>query len=147
MEFALVKTNLVENVIVADQEFADSIKADWDAVVAIPEGNPSGVGIGWTYKSKKFTAPVVESLPEVVLPVNTKISVGAFFDRFGDQKYPILASDSLLVQALIKDCSVRKFIDLADPQLKTGLGLIVSAGFTIDVDAILTTPVGPTEGV
>ena len=36
-----------------------------------------------------------------------RIYVGAFFDRFGDQKIGILASEDAVVQALIKDASVR----------------------------------------
>lgn len=69
------------------------------------------------------------------------ISVGAFFDRFGVHKYPILASSDPGVQALIKDCTVRSFIDLTRPDLPLGLGIITAAGFAIDTDAILTNPI------
>lgn len=69
------------------------------------------------------------------------ISVGAFFDRFGVHKYPILASTDPGVQALIKDCTVRSFIDLTRPDLPLGLGIITTAGFAIDTNAILTNPI------
>lgn len=69
------------------------------------------------------------------------ISVGAFFDRFGVHKYPILASTDPGVQALIKDCTVRSFIDLSRPDLPLGLGIITTAGFAINTDAILTNPI------
>ena len=53
MDYALIKNGTVQNVIVADQAFADSIASEWDAVV------PSeGVGIGWTYADGVFTAPI-----------------------------------------------------------------------------------------
>ena len=69
------------------------------------------------------------------------ISVGAFFDRFGAQKYPILASSDLMVQALIKDCTVRTFIDLDRADLPMGLQMLVQAGFAIDPEAVLTAPI------
>jgi hypothetical protein len=71
-------------------------------------------------------------------PEIRRITVGAFFDRFGDQKYPILASSDLGVQAVIKDASVRSFIDLDSAQLLSGLNMIVQAGFDIDPDAIVS---------
>lgn len=79
----------------------------------------------------------------ITLPQNrpAHISVGAFFDRFGVHKYPILASTDLGVQALIKDCTVRSYIDLNRSDLPVGLGIITAAGFAIDTEAILTNPI------
>ena len=74
-------------------------------------------------------------------PEPRHISVGAFFDRFGAQKYPILASHELMVQALIKDCTVRSYIDLDRADLPGGLQMLVQAGFTIDPEAVLTAPI------
>lgn len=80
-------------------------------------------------------------MPDIIFPKEAPaprhISVGAFYDRFGDQKYPILASADPTVQALIRDVSVRRFIDLDRPDLLQGLQLIVNAGFTIDPQAIV----------
>ena len=73
------------------------------------------------------------------------ISVGAFFDRFGAQKYPILASSEPMVQALIKDCTVRTFIDLDRADLSTGLQMLVQAGFAISPEAVLTAPIADNE--
>lgn len=78
-------------------------------------------------------------------PEPRHIYVGAFFDRFGAQKYPILASPDLMVQALIKDCTVRTFIDLDRADLPVGLQMIVSAGFAIDPKAVLTAPIQDNE--
>ena len=78
--------------------------------------------------------------PEAPMPTPAlrHISVGAFFDRFGAQKYPILASSEPMVQALIKDCTVRTFIDLDRADLPMGLQMLVQAGFAIDPEAVLT---------
>lgn len=78
-------------------------------------------------------------------PIVRHISVGAFYDRFGDQKWPILSSTDLAVQGLIKDTQVRKWIDLDSPQLPAGLDMLISAGFAIDKDAILNASIQPNE--
>lgn len=76
MNYALIKTGIVANIIVADAAFAEAIATDWDAVVLMPEG----AGIGWGWNGKKFknlnlptTAPV-DSRPIVVV---TSITVDA----------------------------------------------------------------------
>lgn len=91
---------------------------------------------------------VILSAPEYIAPsapVLRHISRGAFFDRFGAQKYPILASTDAIVKALITDTSVRAYIDLDRADLPTGLAMIVSAGYAIDTTAILSAPVLDSE--
>lgn len=73
------------------------------------------------------------------------IAVGSFFDRFGAEKYPILASSDALVQALVKDCTVRAYIDLDSAQLPAGLDMLVAAGFAIDPAAIISRAVADSE--
>ena len=78
-------------------------------------------------------------------PANWRIYVGAFFDRFGADKIAVLASDHPVVQALIKDASVRQYIGLLErkAELTQMLGLLQSLvpGVSLDVTAILeTTP-------
>lgn len=73
------------------------------------------------------------------------ITVGAFFDRLGSNKWSILSDTNPQIQALIKDCSVRKYINLEDAQLQVGLNLIVSAGYSLDVDSILNSEITPME--
>jgi len=89
--------------------------------------------------------PTPTPQPEPLAPEIRHITVGAFFDRFGDQKWPILADTNAGVQALIKDASVRAYINLDDSQVRTGLEMVVAAGHTIDVDAIITAPIQPEE--
>jgi hypothetical protein len=107
----------VINTIVAAPEFMAQ---------AYPEGN---------YREVAEPAP-----PEL-----RHITVGAFFDRFGDQKWPILADTNASVQALIKDASVRKWINLDDPQVLTGLQMVQAAGHNIDPEAIINAPIQPDE--
>lgn len=85
------------------------------------------------------------SLIYVQPKAENKISIGAFYDRFGDQKWPILSSTDPAVQGLIKDTQVRKWIDLDNAQLPAALDMLIAKGFVIDKDAILTAPVQPDE--
>jgi hypothetical protein len=57
MQYALINNNLVENVADADQAWADSVAADWQAVVNVTNENPQP-GIGWGYVNGQFVAPV-----------------------------------------------------------------------------------------
>lgn len=69
------------------------------------------------------------------------IYVGPFYDRFGDQKIPILTSSDLTVQAIVKDTQVRKYIDLKRADVASAIDALIAKGFTLDKTAILTTPV------
>ena len=63
---------------------------------------------------------VIRELKRDPLPLQPEprhISVGAFFDRFGPAKWAILADGAFAVQAVVKDTSVRKYIDLDNPDL------------------------------
>lgn len=69
------------------------------------------------------------------------ISVGAFFDRFGLQKWDILADQSPIVQAVVKDASVRRYIDLGNSHLPSGLQKLQQAGHQLDVTSILNSSI------
>lgn len=73
------------------------------------------------------------------------ISVGAFFDRFGPLKWAILADTNPRVQAVVKDASVRSYIDIDNADLPAGLALIQAAGHALDAAAIIDAPVGAGE--
>lgn len=88
----------------------------------------------------KFSRPVT-----LVAAASRLVSVGSFFDRFGADKWQLLADQNPLVQALVKDCSVRRFIDLDRPDLRQALQLLVSAGHAIDPEQILGAPIEPGE--
>ena len=80
-------------------------------------------------------APVAPAAPP------RHISVGAFFDRFGPAKWAILADATPTVAAVVKDASVRKYIDLDSADLPAGIALLQQAGHDVDVQAIITAPV------
>ena len=136
MLYALIQDGAVKNIIAADAAFADAIRPQWQALV--PAGNAC---IGWAWDGTSLLPPVAPALP----PAPRHISVGAFFDRFGALKWAILAAASPLVQAIVKDASVRKYIDLGSPDLPAGLALLVAAGHAIDGDAVIDAPVQPGE--
>lgn len=119
----------------------DPIPRNWTHI-APPDGPGYHIfdGVKW------FTRDEYPYLPQTKLePEKRHITVGAFFDRFGDQKWQILSSDNPLVSALIQDCSVRKYIDLDHPSLETGMDILVDAGFTIDPEAVLGNPIEDIE--
>lgn len=120
MRYEILDNGLVVNTIVASSEFM---------VVQYPEGN---------YREVDEPEPV--QTPEL-----RHISVGAFYDRFGAAKYAILADTNPMVQALIKDVSVRQYIDLDRADLPVGLQMLVDAGHAIDVDAVVSAPIQPEE--
>ena len=87
--------------------------------------------------------PEAPEQPVVVDPALWRIDVGSFFDRFGDAKLAILASENAVVRAMITDASVRKYISLIErkDELTQMLGLLQSLvpGIGLDVTAILET--------
>lgn len=85
--------------------------------------------------------------PEPIVPGPSPrlVTVGAFFDRFGPLKYAILASDEPAVRALVKDCEVRRFIDLDNEALPAGLALLQATGFAIDATSIVQAEIRPDE--
>ena len=91
---------------------------------------------------------VINELPEYVpeqQPPKKWMAVGSFFDRFGMYKLAILQSEDPLVKAIVLDSSVRKYINLENPLVAQGLGVLVAKGFEVDVQAILETPISAEE--
>lgn len=87
-----------------------------------------------------------EHLPLVEAPVKIegakwRIHVGAFFDRFAEHKVAILADPDPLVQAVIKDASVRQYIALSERRddLLQALLLLNAKGHALDPVAVLDT--------
>ncbi len=125
MRYEILENNQVINTIEADEAFMSA------------QFQPG------TYRLAEVQ---IQPTVEPVAPVEPRnISVGSFFDRFGTNKWAILADTNPMVQALVKDCSVRKYINLDDPQLEAGLNMLVTAGHAIDVQGIITSAVQPNE--
>jgi len=72
-------------------------------------------------------------------PARWRIYVGSFFDRFGASKLAILSDPDPVVQAVIKDASVRNYIDLLGrrDELLQVIGLLNLKGHAVDATAVL----------
>lgn len=117
-----------DNICFAESEVLGEIQqAD---MVPLTNEEPSPLGKRWTLGGWEAVVPEP-------MPVVRHISVGAFFDRFGAAKYAILADQNPIAQALVKDASVRKYIDLTRPDLPYGLQMLVDIGHNIDIQAII----------
>ena len=64
MDYALIKSGTVQNVIVATPEFIASIASDWDHIEPVRDG----AGIGWGWNGEAFIAPEPEHAPEMPAP-------------------------------------------------------------------------------
>lgn len=80
MNYALIKNNLVEAIIVADSEFAASITSQWDAVVLVT----GDAGVGWSYIGGIFIAPpvVIPPPPDPIPEPPRYLSKLGFRNRF-----------------------------------------------------------------
>ena len=96
--------------------------------------------LGKTYDRASGLFVATEPAPEP-----RHITVGALYDRFGSAKWGILADQSSMVQAVIKNASVRKYIDLDNPDLPQGLAIVQGAGHQIDPASIISAPVQANE--
>lgn len=126
-----------DSIVVAVAETAGAIEAPHMIAIASLDQNL----LGKKYENGQFIA-----LPEPPAPPEQRfIFVGSFFDRFGTHKWPILADANPMVQALVKDCQVRRYIDLDNPELPSGLGMLVQAGHAIAPNAVINAPITESE--
>ena len=88
----------------------------------------------------------IDPLPD---PAAWLIDIGPFFDRFGVAKIPTLASADATVQAIVKDCQARKWIDLQRVDVAQGLDTLIAKALIDEPlkSAILSTPVAPEENL
>lgn len=72
-------------------------------------------------------------------PAKWRIWVGSFFDRFGSAKIGILSDADPVVQAIVKDASVRRYIDLIErrDELAQAIDLLQVKGHAVDHAMIL----------
>lgn len=110
-----------------------------ETTVAPPDA-PLPQGCAWNFTGYEWQAHELNPAHHVLpaLPASPRhISVGALFDRFGAEKWAILADTAPMVQALVRDCSARRYIDLDRPDLVQALQLLVQAGHAVDAETIL----------
>ena len=158
MQYALVKNGKVQNVIVADHQFIQSIAAEWDRIEALDtlaEQNLN-IGIDWSWDSVTgFTppvVPVVEVSPQAA--PKRQITQLAFLNRFTDAEAIAidLASQGTTVEAAAmrryqKKVDAATYIDLSRQDTRDGVLALESIGLLAAGRAteILDAPVQPEE--
>jgi hypothetical protein len=111
--------------------------------------HPNWTGYSWIDRPYVTPVPPTEPVPEVDA-TEWLIDIGAFFDRFGTEKMNVLTSANVVVQAIIRDVSVRKWVDLKRTDVAQALAVIGSIIATVTPalrTAILTTPAAPLENL
>ena len=125
-------------------------------IVTLPDGSTNTIVADEAFVDQHYPGqwqllPEPESAPEPADPTEWLIDVGPFFDRFGPAKMAVLAHPDALVQALVKDLQVRKWIDLKRADVGQGIDLLISKSIPgLDAalkSAILNTPVQPVENL
>ena len=89
--------------------------------------------------------------PEPTAPVwQWYIDIGSLFDRFGSVKIQVLTCSDVVVQAILKDIQVRKWIDLKLPEVAQSLVYVKTKVPEVTEelqDYILNTPVADSENL
>ena len=149
MQYALIESGRVINVIEADAAFIEILPGTWAPA--------QGAGIGWHYDGEAFTAPVPESPPAQ----DTRITRLAFRKRFTQAEKvaleiaalddpsatPAQRAQAAALRAYLKDVDAATFIDLADAHVAAGVQTLEAAGLLAAGRAaeIINAPVTPDE--
>ncbi len=149
MQYALIESGRVANVIEADAAFIEALPGTWAPA--------QGAGIGWHYDGEAFTAPVPESPPAQ----DTRITRLAFRKRLTQAEKvaleiaalddpsatPAQRAQAAALRAYLKDVDAATFIDLADAHVAAGVQTLEAAGLLAAGRAaeIVTAPVTPDE--
>ncbi len=138
MRIALIRNGIVENVIEADMDFAQTL--GFDAAV---EDTDTAVGIGWGYMNGAFVAPPAPPV-ETPAPV-TNMSRLDFLKRFtSDERIAIRASTDPVILDAQEMLGLAEFIDVSDPYTVQYVNYLASNGFiTQDRVAQILAPVTP----
>ena len=102
---------------------------------------------GYKWIDLPYAAPVIDEPVTPEKPYKWHLDVGAFFDRFADVKIAVLTSESATAQAIIRDCQVRKWIDVKAESTEQGIAELVRLGLVSEslAASILGTPAAPSE--
>lgn len=153
MQYALVKENKVENVIVADEDYIDSIESEFQHIEAIDTLIEQNLTIsrGWGWSPQDgFIEPAA---PEPVIEPK-KITRLAFLSRFTDAE--AIALDLASIGATVEAASIRRymqkvnaatFIDLGRADTISGVNQLEAVGLIGSgrANVILTAPITDLE--
>lgn len=151
MQFALIKKEIVENVIVADTEFISMITQQWDHIEPLDTlyEQGIGVGIGWKYINGNFVLPEVAATTP-----STKITRLAFLNRFTDAEAIAIdlaqlgeTVDAAAIRRYQKKIDAASFIDLQSPETVAGIAALETIGLIAlgRANSILNSPVKSEE--
>lgn len=87
---------------------------------------------GYKWIDLPYAAPIIDEPVTPEKPYKWYLDVGAFFDRFADAKMAVLTSESVIAQSVIRDCQVRKWIDLKADSTAQGIAELVRLGLVSD---------------
>ncbi len=153
MQYALINNNKVENIIVADQEFIDTISNQHQRVEPLDKPGEHNIGIGWSWSQNSgFSAPA--NAPEQTQPSPKKITQLAFISRFTDAE--AIALDLASIGSTVEAASIRRymqkvdaatFIDLEREDTITGVNQLEAVGLigAGRANVILTAPITDLE--
>ncbi len=153
MQYALINNNKVENIIVADQEFIDSISNQHQRVEPLDQPGEHNIGIGWSWSQNGgFSAPA--NVPVQTQPSPKKITQLAFISRFTDAE--AIALDLASIGATVESASIRRylnkinaatFIDLEREDTIAGVNQLEAVGLIGPgrAEVILTAPINEQE--
>lgn len=140
MSIAVIENNIVVNLVCYDdtnlQSSIEHLESKGFTCVV-----SSTARIGDTWDGENFISPPPLSPPPLVY--EWYIDIGPFFDRFGTKKISILTSNDTVVQAIITDVQIRKWIDLQREDVNQAMDVLVSKNLITgdEKNTILTTPV------
>ena len=154
MQYALINNNNVENTIVADQEFIDSISNQYQHIESLDQPSENNVGIGWSWNQAMGFTPPESGEPELVPGQPKKITQLAFITRFTDAE--AIALDLASIGATVEAASIRRymqkvnaatFIDLEREDTITGVNQLEAVGLigAGRANVILTAPITEQE--
>lgn len=122
--YALVKNNIIENVIECNQEFADSIASEWDEVIP-----SNSMGKGWEKVDGVWTAPA-PSAPTAAPQVRTLTKL-QYMNRFTDGELASIytaAKSNVAVEIWLEKFKLASEVNLDDASTVAGLQAMEAAG-------------------
>lgn len=130
MQYAIIKNNTVENVIIAEPDFIESILAQYQHIEALDTLHEQGlgVGIGWTYEHNEFKAPVII---EPVIEPKTTLTKLEYMNRFTDTELTGIytaAKSVVEIEIWLEKFKVTTEVDLTDPRTVSGVQALEDAG-------------------
>lgn len=148
MRYALVKNNIIVNIIEAEQAFIDEIAPQWQHIEPLDQDYEIPAQIGWGCINGTVQVPPPTPAP----PVDRKITRLAFLNRFTDAE--AIAIDLASIGATVEAASIRRYmakvnaaqyIDLNRQDTRDGVLAMETVGLIGDGRAMVILDTVPTS--